>query len=168
MRYFAPETDSWSEVSDVPSPPYLQFRPQDASASIVGADDASVEVSGAPVDPDADTIHTLTVVNPSSYSVQSLCAVYVQGQTLDLEDRRSPEGPSAHADALNHFRSALDEILIPVYVDDAVMEATESLEGWVVLHTVRHGEGASSPPTYLRVALFEDGELRMEAEEGAL
>jgi len=168
MRYFAPATTSWNELSDAPDPPYLQFRPETSSVSIVGTDNAEVTLSGAPVDPDADTIHTLTVVGPSSFSAHSLCAVYVQGQTLDLEDRRPPEGPSTHADALNHLRSALDEILIPVYIDDAITEATDALEGWVVVHTVQHDEGPSAPPTYLRVALFERGELQMEAEEGAL
>ena len=168
MRYFVPDDDSWSEVSDAPPPPFLQLDPEAPSVSIVGPDETAVELSGAPVDPDADTIHTLTVVDPSALTAEPLCAVYAQGQTLDLEDRRSPHAPTAHADALDRLRSALAEILIPVYVDDAVTEATESLDGWVVLQTVQHDDGPDAPPTYVRVALFEEGTLQMEAEHGAL
>lgn len=164
MRYFVPDDDSWSEVSDAPPPPSLQFDPEAPSVSIVGPDETAVELSGAPVDPDADTIHTLTVVDPSAPTAEPLCAVYVQGQTLDLEDQRSPNAP----DALDHLRSALDEILIPVYVDDGVTEATDAIDGWVVLQTVQHDDGPDAPPTYVRVALFEKGALQMEAEHGAL
>jgi len=168
MRHFAPADASWSEVSAPPDPPYLQFDPEAPAVSIVGSNDTAAELAGAPVDPNADTIHTLTVVNPSSLAVEPLCGVYVQGQTLDLEDRRSPEGPAAHADALDHLRSALDEILIPVYIDDAITEATDTLDGWIVLQTVRHDDGPDAPPTYVRVGLFEQGTLQLEAEHGTL
>jgi len=168
MRYFAPTDESWHEVSHAPDPPYLQFEPEAPSISIVGSDDTTAALAGAPVDPDADTIHTLTVVDPSSLTAEPLCAVYVQGQTLDLEDRRSPGAPAAHADALDQLRSALDEILIPVYVDDAITEATDAIDGWVVLQTVRHDDGPEAPPSYVRVALFEEGTLQLEAEHGAL
>jgi len=168
MRYFAPDDDSWSEVSDAPPPPSLQFDPEAPSVLIVGPDETAVELSGASVDPDADTIHSLTVVDPSAFTAEPLCAVYVQDQTLDVEDRRSPEAPAAHADALPPLRSALNEILIPVYVDDAVTEATEALDGWVVLQTVQYDDGPDAPPTYVRVAVFAEGTLQMEAEHGTL
>ena len=167
MRYFAPADDSWSEVPSAPSPPYLRLDPEAPAVSFVGPQEAVAELSAAPVDPDADTIHTLSVVDPS-FIPQPLCAVYVQGQTLDLEDRRSTDAPDAYADALDHLRSALDEILIPVYIDDAITETTETLDGWIVLQTVQYDAPPPAAPTYLRVALFEQGALRMEAEHGAL
>jgi hypothetical protein len=38
----------------------------------------------------------------------------------------------------------------------------------VILQTVQHDDGPDAPPTYVRVALFEEGTLQMEAEHGAL
>ncbi|MEF8817091.1 MAG: hypothetical protein V5A58_09895, partial [Salinibacter sp.] len=86
----------------------------------------------------------------------------------DVEDRRTTDAPPSHAEALRQLRSALDEILIPVYIDDAIEEISEGGDGLFVLHTVQHGDGRDAPPTYFRVAIFRDGNLVLETEHGSL
>ncbi|WP_263808057.1 hypothetical protein [Salinibacter sp.] len=168
MSYYVPHQDAWTEASSPPEPPYLDVDAETATLHFVGGPDASVDVTGAPVDPSADTIHTVTVVDPSLRVGAPLCALYVRGTTLDVEDRRAPDAPPAQADALDQLRSALDEILVPVYIDDALEEIGDTLDGLLVLHTVQHDDGRAAPPTYVRVAIIQDGDLVLETEHGAL
>jgi hypothetical protein len=69
---------------------------------------------------------------------------------------------------VDQLRSALDEILIPVYIDDAIEEMSETVDGLLVIHTVQHDDGRDAPHTYFRTAVFQDGDLLLEAEDGAL
>lgn len=168
MSYYVPQNEEWTKTSSPPDPPCLNVEAETATLHFVGDSDSSVEVTGAPVDPAADTIHTVTVVAPSLRAGAPLCALYVRGTDLDVEDRRAPDAPPAHADALEQLRSALDEILVPVYIDDALEEIGDAIDGLLVLHTVQHDDGRDAPPTYFRVAIFEAGNLVLETEHGTL
>ncbi|WP_263840418.1 hypothetical protein [Salinibacter sp.] len=168
MSYYVSQNEQWTETSSLPNPPYLDVDAEAAALDFVGGPDASVEVTGAPVDPAADTVHTVATVDPSLRKGSPLGALYVRDTDLDVEDRRAPDAPPAHADALDQLRSALDEIMIPVYIDDAIEELGEPLDGLLVLHTVQHDDGRDAPPTYFRAAIFEDGNLVLETEHGTL
>lgn len=168
MRYYTPKNGSWTETKTTPdAPPHIEVDPDAPATRFVGPD-GSYRLSGAPVDPSADTIHTIAVIAPDLSHGHSLSAVYVRDRALDVEDRRPPDAPAAHADAVDRLRSALDEILIPVYIDDAVVEAGENLDGLLALHTVQHDDGAEAPYTYFRTSVFDGDELLLEVERGAL
>ena len=168
MNYFVPRGGDWTTVSSPSDPPYIEVDEETATLRFISGAEASVPFTGAPVDPDADTIHTVMRIDPSLREGASLCAIYVRGTDLDLEDRRSPDAPSSHADALDQLRSALDEIMIPVYIDDAIEEISETLDGLIALHTVQHDDGRDAPSTYFRTSVFQDGELLFEQESGTL
>jgi len=169
MRYFAPRNGTWNETDAPPdAPPYIQVDEGAATVDFVGAPDDPVRLAGAPVDPDADTIHTVMAVDASLDQGYPLCAVYVRGQSLDVEDRRPAGAPPAHANAVDQLRSALDEILIPVYIDDALEEMSEGLDGLATLHTAQYDDGPEAAPTYFRVSVVDDGSLLLEAEHGSL
>jgi len=168
MNYFAPRGGDWTNISSPPDPPYVEVDEETATLRFVSGPDVSVELTGAPVDPDADTIHTVTRIAPSLREGAALCAIYVRGTDLDLEDRRSTDAPSSHANALDHLRSALDEIMIPVYIDDAIEEMSEAVDGLIAIHTVQPDTGRDASHTYFRTAVFQDGELLFEQESGTL
>ena len=171
MPYFVPQDGDWTETEtspEAPPPPFVEIDPDAPSVHFVGPDDESYRLTGAPVDPSADTIHTVAAIDSTLAHGHPLSAVYVRDRTLDVEDRRPPDAPAAHADAVDRLRSALDEILIPVYIDDAVMETGESLNGLLALHTVQYDDGADAACTYFRTSLFDGEELLLEMERGAL
>ena len=169
MSHYVFRNGDWTEAdSDAVDPPYVEVDEDTATLYFVGEPDASVRLAGAPVDPDADTIHTLMTVDAALRRSAPLCALYVRGTDLDLEDRRSADAPSSHAEALDQLRSALDEIMIPVYIDDAVEKMSETVDGLIALHTVQHDDGRDAPHTYFRIAVFEDGDLLFEEEAGTL
>jgi len=168
MSHYAPGDGNWKEYTSLPAPPYLEVDDKTATLRFVSGPDASVEFTGAPVDPDADTIHTVMWADPSLREGAPLCAIYVRGTDLDLEDRRTTDAPSSHANALDQLRSALNEIMIPVYIDDAIEEMSETVDGLLALHTVQHDDGRDAPFTYFRTAVFQNGELLLEEEFGTL
>lgn len=169
MSHYVQHEGDWMEASsESPDPPYIGVDDDTATVHFVGAPNEPVSVSGAPVDPDADTIHTVMSVDSSLRHGSSLCAVYVRGRDLDLEDRRSPTAPPSLADAVSQMRSALDEILIPVYIDDAIEEISETIDGLVALHTVQHDDGREAPYTYFRTSIFQEGTLLLEEEHGSI
>lgn len=169
MRYFSIHDAPWTETESPPdAPPYLQVDAETATVELIGGDDSPIRLTGAPVDPDADTIHTVMAVDASLAQSYPLCAVYVRGQLLDIEDRRPADAPPAHADAVAQLRSALDEILIPVYIDDAIEEVSTGLDGLMLLHTAQYDDGPDAPPTYFRISAVEDEQLLLEAEHGSL
>ncbi|PSQ88721.1 MAG: hypothetical protein BRD43_04225 [Bacteroidetes bacterium QS_4_64_154] len=145
MLYFAPQNGNWTETETSPEalpPPFVEIDPDAPSVHFVGLDDESYRLTGAPVDPSADTIHTVAAIDSTLAHGHPLSAVYVRDRTLD--------------------------ILIPVYIDDAVMEAGETLDGLLALHTVQYDDGADAAYTYFRTSLFGGEELLLEVERGTL
>lgn len=168
MQYFTFDSTEWAASSTAPAdPPYVEIDEDAPAVRFVGGSGQAYRLSGAPVDPSADTIHTIAEVAPNEGRGSPLCAIYVHDRTLDLEDRRAPDAPPAQADMLDQLRSALDEILIPVYIDDALEEVSEGREAVLALHTVQYTESAHTP-SYFRAAAVRNGDLLMEAEWGAL
>jgi len=168
MQYFQSQPTGWTATDSRPDDaPYVEIDEAAPSVRFVGASGDEYELTGAPVDPSADTIHTVALVDLEQGQGTPLCAIYVHDRTLDLEDRRSPDAPPAQADTLDQLRSALDEILIPVYIDDALEEVSEGIEKAVAIHTVQYANTPDTP-SYVRTAVVRDGELLLEAERGEL
>ncbi len=168
MQYFASTSGDWTATDAVPdAPPYLAIDETAPAVRFTGAAGEGYALTGAPVDPSADTLHTIALVDLETGRGTPLCAIYVHDRTLDLEDRRAPDTPPAHADLLDQLRSALDEILIPVYIDDALEEVSENTDTAAALHTVQYAD-ASEAPSYFRTAVVQNGDLLLEAEWGEL
>lgn len=168
MHYFRLHPETWTEADSAPDDaPYVEIDEEAPAVRFVSPSGDAYRLSGAPVDPSADTIHTVALVTPNAGQGAPLCAIYVHDRTLDLEDRRGPDAPPAHADAVDQLRSALDDILIPVYIDDALEEVSDGMEGVLALHTVQYAD-TTGAPSYFRTAAVRDGALRMEAEWGEL
>jgi hypothetical protein len=62
----------------------------------------------------------------------------------------------------------MDEILIPVYIDDAIEELSGSLDGLVGLHTAQYADPPQASCTYFRTSVFKNETLLLEAERGSL
>lgn len=167
MRY-KPHDGAWTETSEVPDDaPYVEVDEESPTVCFVGSEGA-VQLSGAPARSATETIHTIAVMDPSLADGTTLCALRAEGQDLTVEDRRPPEARTEFADAFNQLQSAMDEILIPVYIDDAIEELSEDLDGLVALHTAQYADPPHASCTYFRTSVFEEGTLLLEAERGAL
>jgi len=156
--------------------------PDDADLSVqIQADDAterahvrvlttgieSLHVSGADPRPDTETTHTVGWVPPDGSS-GLLFAVHARGNDLIFEDLRSDPSADDSGAALEQVQSSLNEILIPVYIDDVIRDLSERLKGLVLLHTAQYAPDPTSHWTYFRAAGFEHGELVIEVERGEL
>jgi hypothetical protein len=168
MQYFHSQTTGWTATESLPDDaPYVEIDETAPTVRFVGPSGDEYRLTGAPVDPSADTIHTVALVDLEQGQGTPLCAIYVRDRTLDLEDRRSPDAPPSQADVLDQLRSALDDILIPVYIDDALEEMSEGVDKAVAIHTVQYDDTPDAP-SYVRTAVVRDGELLLEAEWGEL
>jgi hypothetical protein len=167
MSFYSPTGDPWPSSDAPPDPPYIHI-PEDApTIAFVGPTDTPNRVTGAPPRATADTIHTVVGIDPELRSGTPLCAVYVDGQDLSVDDLRPEAAAPTYDGAVDQLRSALREILIPVYIDDAIEEVSESVEGLLALHTAQY-EGPESACSYFRTSVFRDGSLLLEEEWGAL
>lgn len=162
--------------AEVPSPPddalSIQVQaPEDGREPEVRVLSGGAEVfllSGAPPRPDTDTTHTVAHLDPERRRGTVLFAVHAADNDLLFEEQ-ADEGPDeVTADDLDHVRSALNEILIPVYIDDVVSDLSERAPGLFILHTVQVEDDQSPPWTYFRTSVFSDGDLAIEEEWGAL
>lgn len=168
MSYYAANGDTWSEVSEAPAaPPYLEIDEESPKLRFVGSS-AEFQIEGAPARAAGETVHTVTLLDPSLDTGMVLCALRTEGQDLTVEDRRPSEARGRHAEAFDQLQSALDEILVPVYIDDALEEISESVDQFVVLHTAQYASPPKDDHTYFRTSLLQDGALLLEAERGAL
>jgi hypothetical protein len=116
---------------------------------------------------DAATAHTVAAVDPDGASGRLVAGLRAAGDTVSVDDL-SEEGGAA---AVDRLRDALDEILIPVYIDDAVSEVSETVDGLVALLTVQRDPasgGGAGRCTYARAAVFEAGDLLLENETGEI
>jgi hypothetical protein len=113
--------------------------------------------------PDTDTTHTVARIDPETGAGTALFTVHANGQNLVFEEHA--EG-SVDESFYDHARSALNEIMIPVYIDDVIEDASERTDALVALHTAQYGPGDQW--TYFRAALFDDGALCLEDEHGEL
>lgn len=172
MPWYQKEDDTWTEQ---PAPVknglgiHVQADASDAGPSVRVLEDAEerLHLTGTDPRPDTDTTHTVAWVQPGSTGTL-LFAVHTQGSDLIFEDLRSATDPAASDTALDHVQSALNEIMIPVYIDDVVSDLSERLAGLLVLHTAQYESDAGGPWTYFRTSVFEDEDLAFEVERGEL
>lgn len=168
MTYYIPDDESWTEAAESPADsPHLAIDPEAPALQFVGRS-ASFRVDGAPARTADETVHTVALLGPSLDTGMVLCALRAEGQDLTVEDRRPPEARGRHAEAFDQLQSALDEILVPVYIDDALEEISESVDPFVALHTAQYASPPRDDNTYFRTSLFQDGVLLLEEERGAL
>lgn len=120
-------------------------------------------LSGTDPRPDTDTTHTVARVDPDTGAGAVLFTVHASGQNLIFEEASDADV----SDALyNHVRSALNELMIPVYIDDVIEEVSEKQSSLIVLHTAQYD--ADGAWTYFRTALFTDDTLLLEDEYGEM
>ena len=173
MSTYARQDDRFAEV---PSPPddglSIQVQaPQDGRAPEVRVLSDGTEVfrlSGAPPRPDTDTTHTVAHVDPERRRGTVLFAVHAADNDLLFEEQADERPGGIDPEDLDHVRSALNEILIPVYIDDVVSDLSDRAPGLFVLHTVQVEDEQDPPWTYFRSSVFTDGDLALEDEWGAL
>lgn len=168
MSYFVPQDDSWTETPERPDSPYIEVTDDRPTVRFVGSPDAQFELTGAPARSDSETVHTIAIVDPTLFQGLPLCALRADDHDLTIEDRRPPKARTQFAEAFKQLQSALDEIMIPVYIDDALDEVSASVDGLVAVHTAQYASPPQSDCTYFRTAVFDDGTLLLEAERGSL
>ena len=172
MPWYEKDDDTWSEQSG-PADTGLsvQVTANDPTAPpsvrLLNNTEERLHLTGADPRPDTDTTHTAAWVPPESDGAR-LFVVHAQGTDLIFEDLRSPDGPDAPDSALDHVQSALNEIMIPVYIDDVISDLSERLPGLLVLHTMQYEGGSGRAWTYFRTSVFEDEDLAFEVERGEL
>jgi hypothetical protein len=169
MSYYTPRDGDWTRRSDPPADaPYIEVDETAPTVRFVGGPESSVELSGAPARSDAETVHTLMIVASDLTDGTTLCALRAEDNDLTVEDRRPPDARTRFADAFEQLQAAMDEILIPVYIDDAIEELSETVDGLVALHTAQYADPPQASCSYFRTSVFEDGTLLLEAERGSL
>ncbi len=168
MSHYVPRDVDWTKVSSPPDPPFVEVDEETPALRFVGSPESSFQLSGAPARSDTETVHTIAIVDTSLSDGTTLCALRVENNDLTVEDRRPPEVRTRFADAFDQLQSALDEILIPVYIDDAIEEVSESVDELVVLHTAQYADPPTSSCTYFRSSVFRGGSLLLEVERGSL
>jgi hypothetical protein len=169
MRYYTPRDGDWTVHSDPPADtPYIEVDETARTVRFIGAPDSSVELSGAPARSATETVHTVMIVTPDLTDGTTLCALRAEDNDLTVEDRRPPDARTRFADAFEQLQAAMDEILIPVYIDDAIEELSETVDGLVALHTAQYADPPAASCSYFRSSVFEDETLLLEAEQGSL
>ena len=172
MPWYQKQDNTWSEqpgptenglsvqvhATDPDTPP---------SVRVLDEMEEQLHLSGASPRPDTDTTHTVAWVQPESTGTL-LFAVHAQGTDLIFEDLRSDDGPEMPETALDQVQSALNEIMIPVYIDDVISDLSKRLPGLLVLHTTQYESDAGGAWTYFRTSVFEDEDLAFEVERGEL
>lgn len=172
MPWYAKTSDTWSEQSGpADNGPSVQIRTDGRDGSpiirVLDANEERLHLAGADPRPDTDTTHTVAWVQPETTGT-CLFAVHAEGSDLIFEDLRASDAPDAPDAALNQVQSALNEIMIPVYIDDVITDLSERLSGLLVLHTIQYAAEGGKSWTYFRSAAFEDGDLAFEMERGEL
>jgi len=172
MPWYQKDDDTWSEHSGPTDSGFsVQVKADDPtirpSVRVLSDAEERLHLTGADPRPNTDTTHTVAWVQPESTGTR-LFAVHAQGTDLIFEDLRSPDGPNVPDSVLDHVQSALNEIMIPVYIDDVVSDLSERLPGLLVLHTAQYKSEAGRAWTYFRTSVFEDEDLAFEVERGEL
>ncbi len=117
--------------------------------------------------PATDTTHTVALVDVDAETGSPVFSIHADGKDLTFEDCRTESTAAISDAALDHVQSALNEILIPVYIDDVVSDFSEEVSTWVALHTLQY-EADGDSWSYFRTSLFDDGALQLEDEYGEI
>ena len=172
MAVYVDDNGAWTE-SDRPAGRGLSIRvesnvlPETPTVQVQrdGTDVFTLTTRAVPSD--GETIHTVAGLDAETGEGTMLFAFRAQGDRHAVDDLRPREAPAAYSDdVLQGVRDDLDEILIPVYIDDAIEALSEDVPGLVALHTAQFDADAAC--TYFRTSVFADAELKIEDEAGAL
>ena len=170
MAFYTPEAGAWTRVQSRPDGTYIHV-PDDllnAPALVLFEGDTAVfTLENASPSPDAETVHTVAALDADAMHGTLLCVYVVEEGDASLVDLRSAASTTDTDDLVAGIEEALDDILLPVYIDDAVQEGTEDADSLIGLLTVQPG-GSEPPYSYARVAVFRSGELLLEEEAGSL
>lgn len=173
MPIFAARNDTFEEVSAIPDDG-LSVRVRVSEPSTEPEVDFLRDaapfflLTGAAPRPLTDTTHTVALVRPDDDTGTPLFAVHADGQDLLFDDLRTGEAADGVVDeALERAQTALNEILIPVYIDDVISDLSEDLDGLLALLTAQY-EDDGETWTYVRTSIHEDGALTLESEHGEL
>ncbi len=173
MPWFHDANDTWTEADAAPDDGLgLQVQATDPNVApevrVLHDGEPIFHVTGVAPRPQTDTTHTVARVDPSSATGARLLAVHADAHDLIFEDLRPSDESEASDDALDHVKSALNEILIPVYVDDVVNDLSERVTGLAILHTIQYENEGGEAWSYFRTSVFRDGTLALEDEYGSL
>jgi hypothetical protein len=173
MPWFHETNNAWTETDDAPDGGlglHVQASDPDVSPEVhvVKDGDPLFHLTGIDPRPQTDTTHTVAHVDPSSKSGTHLFAVHAEANDLIFEDLRSKDEKVATDEAIDHVQSALNEILVPVYIDDVVSELSERVPGLAILHTAQYERKKGRAWTYFRTSVFQNGDLALEDEYGSL
>lgn len=173
MTWYANQDNAWTNQSSPPSTvPSIQVRAEEGRGPEVRFLEDRREffhLPGADPRPDTDTTHTVAAVDVDAAEGTLLFAVHAENNDLTFEDLRPADHRTIYSDdALEGVQSSLNEILIPVYIDDVISDLSEGLPGLVTLHTAQYEGGDRASWTYFRTSTFEDGELTLEEEHGSM
>lgn len=171
MTWFQQTNGTWSETLAPPEEgPSIEVRASESEVPEVrflNHGQTFFDVSGVTPGPTTDTTHTVATVDPESAWGALVFAVHASGNDLVFEDRRDDADATVSDGALEHVQSALNEILVPVYIDDVVSDLSERASGLAVVHTLQTGDD-EEVWSYFRTSIFRDGSLALEAERGTL
>lgn len=167
--YVAAPDDTWTSVSSRPDPPFIHVHEEAPAVEFVGGPESAFRLDGATPQPGADTTHTVATIAPDLQSGSLLCVLHTEQERIEVDDRRPPgEQTRCGDEAFEAFRGALDEILIPVYLDDAIETLSDGVDGLVALHTAQYDDRVEATCTYFRTSVFANETLLLEEERGAL
>lgn len=173
MAWYTKKNDAWTDASgpteDAPS---VHVRASDPTVApevrFLQDSTAFFHLRGTDPRPETDTTHTIARVDPDAATGTLVCAVHADANDLIFEDLRPSEESDTSDSALDHVQSALNEILVPVYIDDVVSDLSERVTGLAVVHTVQYDREADGAWSYFRTSAFRDGDLVLEDESGSL
>jgi hypothetical protein len=178
MPTFRRDTDQWSDRPPADGDGLcVQVVPPGTDDASTGGDGPAVQffdgsragfrLTDAVPLTDVATAHTVAAVDPGAAGGRLVAGLRVAGDTVSVDAL----GEGKDGGAIDRLREALDEILIPVYIDDAAAEASKAVNGLLALLTVQRDPAADRGAgrcTYARAAAFEDGDLLLEHESGEI
>lgn len=173
MPWFHATNGTWTEADSAPNGgTAIQVRASDTDISpevrVLRDGETIFHLSGVDPRPETDTTHTIARIDPASAMGAPLFAVHADANDLIFEDLRFDGETLASDEALEYVQSALNEILIPVYIDDVVSDLSERVSGIVILHTVQYKSETRGEWSYFRTSVFQNGALALEHEHGSL
>ncbi|MFB6250063.1 MAG: hypothetical protein ABEL97_16015 [Salinibacter sp.] len=173
MSTYAWQNDTFTEVSGAPTDALcIQVQAPDGEAPpqvrVLAGGAEVLLLAGASPRPDTDTTHTVAHVDPADRRGTPLFAVHAADTDLLFEAQTEEWPGGIDPSDIDHVQSALNEILIPVYIDDVVSDLSDRAPGLFLLHTVQVEDDQPPPWTYFRTSVFADGDLALEQEWGSL
>ena len=173
MPTYSPKSGQWTRDAH-PSGRGLSIRvdgmddlPETPGVSVVVDGEEVFALTNRALPSGGETLHTVAGVDGETGAGTMLFTFRAEGSSHVVDDLRPDDVPAAYGDdVLQSVRDDLDEILIPVYIDDAIESLSEDVPGLVVLHTAQFDPDAEC--TYFRTSVFSDGDLLLEEEAGAL